>query len=146
MDTNVTKDTIALKKKQSIAFRRFMTGQAPSLKIREYVGLNYLELKTWITSRLLPGMNWNNYGEYWIVSHIVPLSMFDLYKEDDCKLAWSYLNLLPILKEDIHRMEGQFRFFAEYLQRLERCPIVDRLIEIVGNEISKQDEYLKNLT
>jgi hypothetical protein len=143
MGTNVSGSTIAIKKRQHIAFRRFMTGKAPSLKMREYVGLNYLELKEWINSRMLPGMNWNNYGDYWVISHVVPLSLFDLSKEEDCKLAWSYFNLIPILEGDIYRMTGQFRFFIVYLKALEKSPIVDRLIDIVSSEINLQDEYYK---
>ena len=138
--TNVTIGTI--KRKQQIAFRRLVTGQAPSMEVREYVGLGYLELKEWFNPKLLREMNWNNYGKIWIISHLVPLSCFDLFKEADCKLAWNYKNLIPVFSEDIHRMQD-IRFSLKYLERLEKCDIVDKLISIVSKYIKEQDKYIE---
>lgn len=136
MNTNVISVTInnRLKKKYQIALRRLMLGQAPSAKIREYVGLNYLELKQWLSSRMLPGMNWNNYGEEWNIAHVVNLIHFDLSKDEDCRLAWYYKNLMPLFARDIPLKENDLGFSEMILQHLPSCPVVDRLKWIVERE------------
>lgn len=144
MGANVTAYTIIdrLKKKQQIAFRRLMSGQAPSSKIREYVGLSFMEIKAWINKRMLPGMTWNNYGSEWVIDHVVPLRLFDLSKESDCKMVWNYRNLMPLFKEDNLHKEGDLRFSILLLQKMEPCFIVNSLIDIIEDELKKMDKYL----
>jgi len=144
MNTNVVADTNRLKKKQAIAFRRLMTGKAPSIKMREYVGLNYLELKEWISSQMLRSMNWNNYGQLWVICHIVSLSFFDLSKDEDCKLAWNYRNLLPVLVEDVHAFECQTSFSLRYLRSLDKGFVTDRLIDILSEYQKELEERYKS--
>jgi hypothetical protein len=138
MNTIVTRATInnRLKKKYQIALRRLMLGQAPSAKIREWVGLDYLQLKGWLSSRMLPGMTWNNYGEEWNIAHLVNLIHFDLSKEDDCRLAWNYRNLMPLFSKDVVLKENDLGFSEMLLRCLEPCPIVDKLKEIVEREMT----------
>jgi hypothetical protein len=137
MLTNVTKGTMSdrLKKKQQIAFRRLMLGQAPSYQIREYVGLNYLEIKAWISKRMIPGMSWNNYGDEWHIAHVVHLSHFDLTKEEDCRLAWNYRNLFPLFNVHFALKEWDIGFSQRLLQKMPTDPIVDKLRAIVDKAI-----------
>ena len=141
MITNVTQSTI--RKKQQIAFRRLMQGKSPSLKIAEYIGLNFFELKQWFAPKMLPGMNWNNYGEVWSIEHLVGLDFFDLRKEEDCKLAWNYKNLIPIFYEHVISIRHQYTFSLRYFERMEKCPIVEKLISILKEDQKKYEKYLK---
>jgi len=141
MITNVTNGTI--RKKQQIAFRRLIQGKSPSIKIIEYIGLNFFELKQWFGPKMLPGMNWNNYGDVWMIEHLVGLDFFDLTKEEDCKLAWSYKNLIPIFSEHVYSIRGQYTFSLRYLEKMEKCPIVEKLISILENDSKKYEKYLK---
>lgn len=55
-------------------------------------------------------MSWNNYGQYWHIDHIKPLSWFN---SEDILLAWSLDNLQPLLKfENLsknNRYEGKYK-------------------------------------
>lgn len=56
--------------------------------------LNYL--KKHLESKFTDKMNWENYGSYWHIDHIKPLSSFDLTNEIQAKMACHYTNLQPL--------------------------------------------------
>lgn len=56
-------------------------------------------LKTYLESKFLEGMNWDNYGK-WEIDHVVPLSKFNLMNPDQVKLACNYTNLQPLWELD----------------------------------------------
>jgi hypothetical protein len=41
-------------------------------------------------------MTWENYGSYWHVDHIIPISLFDLTDPEQCKTANHWTNLQPL--------------------------------------------------
>ena len=141
MVTNVANGTI--KKKQQIAFKRLLQGKSPSIKITEYIGLNFFELKQWLAPKMLPGMNWNNYGEVWVIEQFVGLDLFDLKKDEDCKIAWSYKNMIPVFAEHIYHIRENNSFSLIYLEKTEKCPIVDRLVFMLNEQVKKLEKYLK---
>lgn len=56
---------------------------------------NWNELKTYIESKFLDGMTWENYGE-WHIDHIIPCASFDLTVEEEQKKCFHYSNLQPL--------------------------------------------------
>jgi hypothetical protein len=44
------------------------------------------------------GMSWENYGVKWDVDHVMPISSFDLTKEEGIKGAFNWLNTRPMWK------------------------------------------------
>jgi len=136
-------DINRIKKRHQISFRRFLQGKTPAKEISKYLGLSRAEMRDWINQKMLPGMTWNNYGEIWVVDHVVPLRLFDMTKEDDLKVAWHYKNLFPLFKKDNLHKEGDLRFSLMLLNRLEKCETRDRLIECATLHIKNLDKYLK---
>ncbi len=63
------------------------------------------ELKRHLEKQFCKGMTWDNYGTYWHVDHITPLSAFDPSDE----AAWHLTNLRPLPAEEnlkkSHRVE-----------------------------------------
>lgn len=61
------------------------------------LGCSIEEFKIYIESKFLPGMTWDNHGQYgWHIDHIQPLASFDLSDPEQCKIACHYTNLQPL--------------------------------------------------
>ena len=75
-------------------------GVGIEIMISEMVGCSFKELKSYLESKWVNGMNWENYGE-WEIDHIIPLSKDDT-REGFIRLN-HYSNLQPLWKEDNRR-------------------------------------------
>lgn len=64
----------------------------------ELVGWNFLDLKNHLESQFDSKMSWNNFGSYWQIDHIVPLSWFKTRKQV-LNYGWALKNLQPLEKE-----------------------------------------------
>ena len=62
------------------------------------VGYPLQELKFHLETQFDSYMNWQNYGSYWHLDHIIPLSSltFDSEEHENFKLIWSLGNLQPL--------------------------------------------------
>ena len=63
------------------------------------LGCSVSELISYLESRFLPGMTWDNYGE-WHIDHIQPLANFDLTDIKQLKVVCHYSNLQPLWAKD----------------------------------------------
>jgi hypothetical protein len=66
---------------------------------RSTVGCSRNEFMRHIESKFTNGMHWNNYGTYWHLDHVVPLSHFDLSDPYQAKMANHWTNLQPLEAE-----------------------------------------------
>lgn len=132
------------KNKQRAAFRRFIRGQSTPIKIRDYIGLNYLETKELLKIRMLPTMFWNNYGSHWVVDHLVPFCVFDVHDEKELKLLWHPENLMPMIRKDNTIKQGDCRFSLLILTRRQGYSYErELLIERCEREIKKLEKYIQ---
>jgi hypothetical protein len=60
------------------------------------LGYTYQDLKNHLESKFTDEMNWNNYGTYWVVDHIKPVSKFE--SNTNIKEIHSLNNLQPLEK------------------------------------------------
>jgi hypothetical protein len=135
---------LKIKKKQQAAFRRFMRGQATPWPIREWIGLNWLEIKAILQNRMLPSMNWQNYGSHWVIDHLVPFWIFDLNDEAQLKLLWHPENLFPMIwKHNNHKQGALSRAIRILNKRMGYSIARERLIEIAQREDAVLDVYDK---
>ena len=60
------------------------------------------ELMIHLEKRFRDGMNWDNYGPYWHIDHIKPVSHFKFKSKNDFefKECWALSNLQPLLKSE----------------------------------------------
>jgi hypothetical protein len=65
-----------------------------------YIGCNIQYLREWVEYNFTSEMNWNNYGSYWSINHIIPVCKFDLTNEDEKLKCWNWSNLIPITIKD----------------------------------------------
>lgn len=77
-----------------------------TVSMTQYLGCSLDELKTYIESKFLPGMTWENYSiNGWHIDHIKPLNLFDLSDPEQLKEACCYRNLQPLWAKD-NRSKG----------------------------------------
>jgi hypothetical protein len=77
------------------ALRKGGTGVS---KYNAYLGYTWAELHAHIEAQFTPEMTWGNWGPYWELDHIKPLSSFR-YETLDCPLfreAWALSNIRPL--------------------------------------------------
>lgn len=141
MDKIVLVDTVRVKKRQQISFRRWIAGHGGD-SIAPYVGIDKPACRAWIASQFIKGMNWSNYGSVWVIDHIVPLRLFDLYDDQQLKIAWNYTNLMPLLKEDNVYKEGNMVFALQILSNREKTDIVNTLLAMAYQENNRLSKYL----
>jgi hypothetical protein len=55
------------------------------------------------------GMTMDNYGTYWTLDHILPLSKFDLTNKEEQAIAFNWKNMQPIL--DNSAKSNKFRLY-----------------------------------
>jgi hypothetical protein len=63
----------------------------------EYLGCTIEFLKEWLESQFDNKMSWDNYGKYWTIDHILPLSKFNYKNSLDEKIAFHWTNLQPLV-------------------------------------------------
>lgn len=65
-----------------------------------YVGCPIQYLREWFEYNFTPEMNWDNYGSYWAIDHVIPVKQFDLTDEHQKRICWNWTNLVPLPARD----------------------------------------------
>jgi hypothetical protein len=61
-----------------------------------YIGCNIQYFREWLEYNFTEEMNWNNYGSFWSIDHIIPVCKFDLIVEDEKLKCWNWSNMMPV--------------------------------------------------
>jgi hypothetical protein len=71
---------------------------------QDLVGYTKADLVRHLELQFLPGMNWDNYGD-WHVDHIIPASSFNYQSPEDSDFlaCWSLANLRPLWAKENRR-------------------------------------------
>ena len=81
--------------------RRAMSRSIKVEKTQTLLGCSFEIFKTYIESKFLPGMTWDNYCyDGWHIDHIKPLSWFDITDPTQVAIANHYTNLQPLWAVD----------------------------------------------
>lgn len=64
----------------------------------DLVPYNLQQLKEHLEKQFDENMDWDNYGTYWEIDHIIPQNMFifDNYNDSEFLICWSLVNLRPL--------------------------------------------------
>jgi hypothetical protein len=62
------------------------------------LGCSISYFKDYLKTKFTSEMNWNNYGTYWVIDHIIPLSLYNLSNRNCFLKAVNYNNLQPLEK------------------------------------------------
>lgn len=82
-----------IKKSLAARLRTVMTKNHSTMK---YLGCDIPFLKLWFEYNFDDIMNWDNYGIYWSIDHVIPVSKFNLEIELEKFKCWNWTNLVPI--------------------------------------------------
>jgi hypothetical protein len=61
-----------------------------------YIGCNIQFFREWLEYNFTSDMNWDNYGSYWSIDHIIPVCKFNLTIEDEKLKCWNWSNMMPV--------------------------------------------------
>ncbi len=151
LEKKTFKERVREKNRQLLDFRRFIRGESGGYFIVPFLGtdISIYFIKEWLESKFTQEMSWENYGSYWVVDHLVPLRLFNLYDENELKICWNYRNLMPLLKEDNLKKEGNSFFAFELLYELKNKDylyrvLFDRILPEVQWMCKYIDKYIEN--
>ncbi len=74
----------------------------------EYLGCSIEELKTYLESKFIENMSWDNYGKAWHIDHIIPCNAWDFSNEFENKCCWNYRNLQPLNSTENQSKKDKF--------------------------------------
>jgi hypothetical protein len=80
--------------------RTLLTKTKSESRICPITGCNKQQLKEHLSILMTKEMDFNNYGKVWQIDHVIPISYFNLFDNNELKIACHYTNLAPILKQD----------------------------------------------
>lgn len=92
---NERKININYRLKKSLA-ARLRTVLKKNNTTMSYIGCSIQYLRQWFEYNFTKEMNWDNYGSYWSIDHIIPVCKFDLTIEDEKLKCWNWSNLVPV--------------------------------------------------
>lgn len=128
------KEKIKNKRKTDMSFRisetlrskihKMLSGKNTSYQ--KLLGCDTSQLKNWLEFQFDGKMTWNNYGEYWQIDHIIPISIFKFDNDVDKIVCFHWRNLQPLEKTINREKTNKIEF--EY---------IDRNILMVNNFIKK---------
>jgi hypothetical protein len=61
-----------------------------------YIGCSIQYLREWFEYNFTQEMNWDNYGSFWSIDHIIPVCKFNLTDENEKFTCWNWSNLVPV--------------------------------------------------
>ena len=81
------------------------------------IGCDHYWLKAWIEYRWQSGMSWENFGSYWQIDHILPITAFDFSKSRDQKTCFHWTNLQPLSSQE-NRSKSNKLFLHMYINNI----------------------------
>lgn len=100
----IKKEKMKLKRKTDLNFQisevlrskihKMIKGKNTSYKL--LIGCENEFLMNWLEFRFDDKMNWNNFGSYWQIDHILPINSFNFSNENDKKICFHWTNLQPL--------------------------------------------------
>jgi len=85
-----------------------------------YIGCNIQYLREWFEYNFTDEMNWDNYGSYWSIDHIIPVCKFNLTEENENLKCWNWTNLMPVtVKYNSSKKEIDMKQINNILKKIE---------------------------
>jgi len=98
-----------LKKQFESKLNRLFTDNDVTESSKELIGLTIPEFRSYLETKFLPGMSFENYGTEWQFQRVVPFCDFNLTDPEQAKQCNHYTNIRPLLikMKDVNGAEGE---------------------------------------
>ena len=63
-----------------------------------YLGTSMQLILAWLQFNFRGDIDWNNYGAYWHIDHVIPIDLWNLDDEAEKMLCFNWKNLMPLEK------------------------------------------------
>jgi len=83
------------------------------------LGCNEMFFRSWLQYQFDDEMNWNNYGTYWHIDHVLPVSMFNHEDTEAVSICWNWRNLRPLEARENIKKSNSINFNLYEDQKLE---------------------------
>ena len=93
---NQRQNNIQYRLKENIRSRINLALKNKSNSSEELLGYSIKKYIIYLEKQFDENMNWENYGTYWEIDHIKPISLFDLENEQEIKKCFNYKNTKPL--------------------------------------------------
>ena len=92
-----------------LSMNRAIKNNKTGSKWEKLLGYTLKELKNHIENQFNENMNWDNFGSYWWIDHIIPKSVYNYsnVKNNEFKKCWNLKNLRPLEKKECMRKGGK---------------------------------------
>lgn len=87
---------IQFRLKENIRSRIYLALQFRKDSSEEILGCSIEEYIVYLEQQFDKNMSWDNYGIYWEIDHINPISKFDLTNVNEVKICFNYKNTQPL--------------------------------------------------
>jgi hypothetical protein len=110
------------------------------------LGCDYNYFKLWIEYNFDNNMSWDNYGTYWDLDHVLPLSKFNFNDDNDIKLCYNWCNFKPLNKSlNIKKSNNiLINYINEHIKNLEKFICLNTNYEY--QKISEMKFWLREKT
>ena len=67
---------------------------------KDILGCDIEHYLNWINHTMSEHMSWENYGTYWNIDHLIPISTFDLSNPNEVKKAFNWKNTWAMIASE----------------------------------------------
>ena len=107
-----------------------LNGKLKSSSTKDKLGIDINTYKCWREFHMTPEMKWSNIE----IGHVKPICLFDVSKDEEVKLAYSWKNTQPLLKNDHRQKVIKFNFLDYQLQFIKAYQFIKLNEEEVYND------------
>ena len=112
-----------------------------------YFGETIENIKKWLEFNFDEYMNWENYGSYWQIDHVLPINCFNILDENENIICFSWMNLMPLpkilnLKKSDNIISS--RIFYQEIRLKKYKDIFPELEDKINKYIDKYSEKYKS--
>jgi len=86
-----------LKKNISRSLLQYLKKKKNNQKSEHIINQKFKVIKQHLEEQFIKDINWDNYGNYWVIDHIIPQSLYK-NKEEYLEKCWNLRNLRPLEK------------------------------------------------